>query len=147
VISTRLDFIKACDYHFFWVIVINVVIEIPYMANRQIPPALTQTWVFINYADRIRFETTQPVRMMDRDLVLWKSRSGHISLQDAYCPHLGAHLGYGKVRGENLECLFHKRQFNHAGVCLGMGKNLRNYTLTVSNNMIFAWFGETQPTW
>ena len=37
---------------------------------------------------------------------------------DAYCPHLGAHLGYGgKVVGGDIECPFHGWRFNTDGRC------------------------------
>ena len=38
---------------------------------------------------------------------------------DAYCPHLGAHLGRGgKVIGTDLQCPFHAWQFNGDGKCV-----------------------------
>eukprot|EP00759_Apiculatamorpha_spiralis_P035394 PhF_6_TR36178/c1_g1_i2/m.52709 len=38
-------------------------------------------------------------------------------LIDAYCPHLGAHMGDGKVCGDCIECPFHGWLFNGDGVC------------------------------
>jgi 3-ketosteroid 9alpha-monooxygenase subunit A len=84
---------------------------------------------------------------MNRDMVLWKTQSGVISLQDAYCPHMGAHLGYGNVRGELLECIFHKRTFDVDGNCRGTGKNNSGYPIFIQHNMVFAWFGYAEPVW
>ena len=45
-------------------------------------------------------------RYFGREWVLWRAGSGAPVMQDAYCPHLGAHLGAGKVRGDRLRCPF-----------------------------------------
>lgn len=38
----------------------------------------------------------------------WRGESGAAYIADAYCPHLGAHLGVGgKVKKECIECPFH----------------------------------------
>ncbi|HEX9259065.1 MAG TPA: Rieske 2Fe-2S domain-containing protein, partial [Acidimicrobiales bacterium] len=46
-------------------------------------------------------------RAVGRDLVLWRDEAGKAHVQDAYCPHLGAHLAVGgKVSGCEVECPF-----------------------------------------
>jgi phenylpropionate dioxygenase-like ring-hydroxylating dioxygenase large terminal subunit len=37
----------------------------------------------------------EPRHYFGRELVLYRSASGEVSVVDAYCPHLGAHLGPG----------------------------------------------------
>lgn len=117
------------------------------MTTKQTPPPLTQTWVFIGFANEFNKGKAKPVHFMNRDLVVWRTQSGTISLLDAYCPHMGAHLGYGKIKGEKLECIFHKRSFTTEGICSGNGKNNKSYPISIIQNMVFAWFGETKPTW
>lgn len=114
---------------------------------KQVPPTLTNTWVFLGFSQQLKPETIQSIKIMDRDLVLWKSVSGKVSVMDAYCPHMGAHLGQGKIRGELLECIFHKRCFTSAGKCQGNGRLANSYPTCVNKNMIFAWFGTTVPLW
>jgi phenylpropionate dioxygenase-like ring-hydroxylating dioxygenase large terminal subunit len=63
----------------------------------------------------------------------------------AYCTHLGAHLGQGKINGELLQCAFHKRAFDIHGRCQGLGKATVSYPLSIENDMIFAWFGHEKP--
>ncbi len=42
------------------------------------------------------------------DLVLFRTESGKAVGTDPYCPHLGAHLGYGgQIEGETIRCPFH----------------------------------------
>jgi 3-ketosteroid 9alpha-monooxygenase subunit A len=115
--------------------------------NRQIPPNLTQAWVFISYESRVSINSITRLHIMNRDLVLWRSTTGVISLQDAYCPHMGAHLGFGKVRGEFIECIFHKRKFDGDGKCIGQGKPNISYPIKNIHGLVFAWFGSSLPTW
>ncbi len=57
-------------------------------------------------------------RYFAREWVLWRTASGTPVMQDAYCAHLGAHLGTGTVRGENLRCPFHGFEYSREGGCV-----------------------------
>lgn len=73
-------------------------------------------WFQIGYSAELAPGDVRPVRYFERDLVLFRSQSGEVALLDAYCPHLGAHLGHGgKVKGDCLECPFHGWLFNTDG--------------------------------
>jgi phenylpropionate dioxygenase-like ring-hydroxylating dioxygenase large terminal subunit len=55
---------------------------------------------------------------MGQEVVLFRTASGEVCLMDAYCPHLGAHMGRGgRVNGECIQCPFHHFEFNVQGVC------------------------------
>ena len=59
----------------------------------------------------------KPLRYFSTDLVVWRGEDGQVRMLDAYCRHLGAHMGYGgKVTGNNIECPFHSWQYNGEGV-------------------------------
>ena len=59
----------------------------------------------------------KPLRYFSTDLVIWRGEDGQARMLDAYCKHLGAHLGYGgKVTGNNIECPFHSWEYNGEGV-------------------------------
>lgn len=48
------------------------------------------------------------VSLADRDVVVWRTRSGRLAAADARCPHQWAHLGAtGIVDGEVLVCPSH----------------------------------------
>jgi phenylpropionate dioxygenase-like ring-hydroxylating dioxygenase large terminal subunit len=60
----------------------------------------------------------RPVRYFGEDLVLYRDATGAAVLVDAYCPHMGAHLGYGGcVDGDGLRCPFHNWRFDASGRC------------------------------
>jgi phenylpropionate dioxygenase-like ring-hydroxylating dioxygenase large terminal subunit len=117
------------------------------MHVRDTPPLLTNTWVFVDFVSQLKDGCIKSVKLMNRELVLWRTQSGKISLIDAYCTHMGAHLGNGKIRGELLECIFHKRCFTTDGQCQGKGKSTHSYPISLHEDMIFAWIGENPPSW
>src|SRR6185437_1246938 len=60
-------------------------------------------WYQVGYADELASGAVRPVRALGRDFVLWCGGDGQAHLMEAYCPHLGAHLGYGgRVRGNEI---------------------------------------------
>jgi 3-ketosteroid 9alpha-monooxygenase subunit A len=67
---------------------------------------------------------------------------------DAYCEHLGAHLGYGgHVEGEVIQCPFHGWQWNHEGrnVCIpyenrpNRGRRIRTFPVVERNESVYIW--------
>jgi nitrite reductase/ring-hydroxylating ferredoxin subunit/putative sterol carrier protein len=54
-----------------------------------------------------------------RDLIAFRESSGRARVIDAYCPHLGAHLGHGgTVEGDCVRCPFHGWRFDGEGQCV-----------------------------
>jgi 3-ketosteroid 9alpha-monooxygenase subunit A len=61
----------------------------------------------------------KPIRYFGRDFVLYRGEDGAPRLLDAFCPHLGAHLGHGGQVVENtVRCPFHAWRFGGDGVCV-----------------------------
>ena len=61
-----------------------------------------------------------PVRLLGQSLVLWRSEAGTVSLFNDRCPHRGARLSMGCVRGESLQCPYHGWRFDGQGHCVGI---------------------------
>lgn len=65
-------------------------------------------WYQVGYSAEFEPGTVEAAKYFDQELVLFRTESGEFSILDAYCAHLGAHLGYGgTVKGECIECPFH----------------------------------------
>ena len=84
-----------------------------------------------------------------RDLVVWRDDDGVHHVQDAYCPHLGAHLGIGGVvGGAEIVCPFHAWRFDGSGACTNIPYServnkkarLRTYPVLLRNRFVFAWY-------
>ena len=59
-------------------------------------------WYTVATSGEVRAGQVLPVKYFGEELILYRTESGEARLTDAYCPHMGAHLGSGKVQGENL---------------------------------------------
>jgi len=98
------------------------------------------------------------VYAFDRELALFRTRAGKAVLLDAFCPHLGAHLGVeGRVVGESIRCPFHGWRFGPDGACQEIPycddipdrAQVRAWHLSETNGDIMAWYhpnGEP-PAW
>ena len=73
-------------------------------------------WFCVGYPED--FPTGEPKALyyFDRHLVAWRDETGELHVQDAFCPHLGAHLGHGgTVDGCEIVCPFHGWKFDAEG--------------------------------
>ncbi|MEM9553216.1 MAG: Rieske 2Fe-2S domain-containing protein [Acidobacteriota bacterium] len=79
---------------------------------------LPHGWYCVATSDELAAGDVRAVRYFGRELVLYRTAAGTPVLADAFCPHLGAHLGHGgRVEGELLRCPFHGFCFNTHGAC------------------------------
>src|SRR4051812_33634094 len=76
-------------------------------------------WFVVCFSTDLAQGDVRPLRYFGRDLVVFRGDDGAPQILDAYCPHLGAHLGYGgKVDGGCVRCPFHAWKFNGHGECV-----------------------------
>ena len=76
-------------------------------------------WFQVAYSDELEPNAVLPLRYFGKELVLFRGDDGKARVLDAFCPHLGAHLGYGGMVQENtIRCPFHAWRFDGAGRCV-----------------------------
>jgi len=110
-------------------------------------------WFCLGVSKDLAAGDVEPLKYFGEDLVMYRTESGEVVVTDAFCPHLGAHLGHGgKVDGENIACPFHGWQFDTAGRCdnIPYAKQmppkiqgvevLRRYPVCEVNGLIWAWY-------
>ena len=111
-------------------------------------------WYCVAFSEDLKPGDVKPLKYFERNLVLFRTESGEAKVLDAYCPHLGAHLGHGgKVHGESIACPFHGWQFNGGGQCTAVpyAKNMppkvaggkeviHAYPVVERNQVIWAWY-------
>ena len=113
-------------------------------------------WFAVEWSSALREGDVRPLHYFGEDLVLFRTRSGHARVLDAFCAHLGAHLGYGgRVMGETVRCPFHGWQYDgtsghcvHIPYCerIPQQARLRAWDVQEKNGMIFAWYhSEAKP--
>ena len=81
-------------------------------------PPFPNGWYAIAFSHQLKNGAVQPLTFCGREIVLYRTASGVAAAADAYCPHLGAHLGYGgSVHGECIRCPFHGFRYDLDGAC------------------------------
>ena len=120
------------------------------------PFPIPNGWFIVAMADEIDAGKVQSLHYFGRDLVLYRTEGGEPRLIDAYCPHLGAHLGVGgKVEGDCIRCPFHGWKFDgDNGACVeipyGGAERIpakartRPYPTVEQGGAIWAWYHATE---
>ena len=78
-------------------------------------------WFAVAFSDEVRPGDVVTRTLGGCELVIWRGRDGVASATDPTCPHLGGHLGSGRVDGATLRCAFHGLAFAHDGTCTAAG--------------------------
>ena len=121
-------------------------------------PAFPDGWHGIAFSDEVAVGDVKPIRMLGRDLVAFRGEDGVARVLDAFCPHLGAHLGHGgRVEGNDLECPFHGWRWSGDGRCAAIpyAKKIppqaraRAWRVLDRNGYLFVWLhaNDEAPTW
>ncbi len=105
-------------------------------------------WFQVAWSDEVPVGSVRPMKYFDTEMIAWRTTSGRVTVMNAYCEHLGAHLGFGgHVEGEVIACPFHGWQWNAAGanVCIpyeprpNRGRRIRTYPVVERNEAIYLW--------
>ncbi|NJP73039.1 aromatic ring-hydroxylating dioxygenase subunit alpha [Streptomyces sp. C1-2] len=110
-------------------------------------------WYPILQTSEIQREKPTGVRRMGEELVLWRDLDGTLVCQTARCPHKGANIGDGRLKGNTVECPYHGFRFDAEGTCkvvpaLGAGARipaslkLRTYPVREQHGLVWLWWGE-----
>ncbi len=121
-------------------------------------PAYPNGWYAIAFSAELPPGGILSRRFMGQEIVAFRTQSGRLSVIDAFCPHLGAHLGYGStVEQETIRCPFHYFCFDTSGVCVSTGYGtkpppkavIRAWPSREKHGIILVWFHAEgqQPDW
>ena len=76
--------------------------------ERTYPPPYPDGWYRVAASREIKPGEVKHVECVGEQIALFRSKTnGRIAAVDAFCPHLGANLGHGQVKGDQLQCPFH----------------------------------------
>ena len=96
---------------------------------------------------------------MGREIIIWRDQSAGLLVADAFCPHLGAHLGPeagGLLKDNRLVCPFHGFEYAASGKCVKVTAGpapsaikLASYPVQEVNGYIYAYYDREQrePAW
>ncbi|MGK7906068.1 MAG: Rieske 2Fe-2S domain-containing protein [Synechococcus sp.] len=109
-------------------------------------------WYWAIASRQLKTGRVESIKLLGRNLALYRNPAGQVVAVDAYCPHMGAHLGEGKVEGNGLRCGYHGWKFNDRGSCVDvpcLGKALpvsvHTWPTAEHYGMVWVWTGQSQP--
>jgi nitrite reductase/ring-hydroxylating ferredoxin subunit len=120
-------------------------------AGPRFPFPVPNGWFIVGESRDLLPGETQALHVFGEDVVLFRGDDGAPHLVEAYCPHLGAHLGVGgRVEGDCIRCPFHGWLYDGAdGRCVEMPygsstripsqARVRSFPCLERNQMIWTW--------
>jgi len=121
------------------------------MRERRFPFPIPNGWFIVAASGELAPGGKRNLSYFGRELVAFRTKQGTPALFDAYCPHLGAHMGVGGVvEDAGIRCPFHGWRFDAAsGRCTDVpyapdepvphGARARRYPTIERNGFIWAW--------
>lgn len=115
-------------------------------------------WYVVAFSEDLPVGGVLPMRFLGRDVVAFRTTSGVAAVVDAWCPHLGAHLGHGgRVDGEELRCPMHHFGFGTDGACKSAGRGYKRpiaagvgaLAVREQSGLVLAWHARdgSPPAW
>ncbi len=119
---------------------------------------LPNGWFCVAWSKDLVAGEVRRVRYFGEELVLFRTRAGKAVALNAYCAHLGAHLGQGgRVLGERIRCPFHGWEFGASGRCesipycdsIPQRARQKSWPVLERNRMILVWrhAEDEPPSW
>ncbi len=112
-------------------------------------PTYANGWYQIAFSEEMQSGQLLTFHYFGRELVGYRGDDQQVRVFDAYCPHMGAHVGKGgKVDGNSVSCPFHKWKFDGEGKCSEISyakkipplARLQMYRVCEKNGMVWIYF-------
>ncbi len=83
---------------------------------------LRRFWLPAMLSDELPANDCVPVRLrlMGEDLIVFRDTEGKVGVLDAFCPHRGASLFFGRNESAGLRCIYHGWKFDVEGSCVDL---------------------------
>lgn len=116
------------------------------------PEAAVEGWYWLCRSREVQRGKVRALRLLGRDLAVYRGEDGHLVALDAYCAHMGAHLAEGRVEGNALRCFFHHWRYDSEGRCTdipcfdgepGAQMRVRSWATAERYDMVWIWVGES----
>lgn len=129
--------------------------------ERGMTQAIPFGWYMLDYSADLAVGQVKALRYFGQEIVLFRGEDGVARALDAYCRHLGAHMGHGgRVKGKNLECPFHAWQYDESGAVVEIPYAkvippqvkrpcIKSWQVVEKNRLIWTWYHpqNVAPLW
>jgi phenylpropionate dioxygenase-like ring-hydroxylating dioxygenase large terminal subunit len=117
-------------------------------------------WLPVLLADDLPVPDCEPVKVkvLNEDLIAFRDSDGRAGLLDAFCPHRGAPLFFGRNEESGLRCVYHGWKFDVDGNCVDLPSapegdtykqkiDIISYPCVEAGDLIWAYMGprDKQP--
>ncbi len=127
------------------------------MSRIDLPPYPTG-WFAVALSEDLTPGQVLPRQYFGRELAIFRDRGGSVAVLDAYCAHLGAHLGHGgTIHDGCIRCPFHGWEYDLDGVCVRMpyggrvppAAKVRSWPVVEQDDVILVWHDPdgADPSW
>jgi phenylpropionate dioxygenase-like ring-hydroxylating dioxygenase large terminal subunit len=102
----------------------------------------------VAWSDEIAPGTVKSLQYFGGHQVAYRTEEGALTILDAHCPHLGAHLGHGgKVKGDCIVCPYHGWGYGPDGVNRfipyedrpNVSHSLKRWPVVEQHGCVFVW--------
>lgn len=77
----------------------------------------SESWFAICPSEELKQGQIVSKTFLDGKIIVVRDEKGKAHVLSAFCPHLGAHLGVGKIEDGLIRCAFHKWGYEAGGRC------------------------------
>ena len=70
-------------------------------------PLWPEGWYVVARSMDIQKQRIHSVQLANQECVIWRKTDGQLAAINAHCPHMGAHLRWGRVAGDAIRCALH----------------------------------------
>jgi phenylpropionate dioxygenase-like ring-hydroxylating dioxygenase large terminal subunit len=111
-------------------------------------------WLPAMLSDELPENDCEPVRLrlLGEDLIVFRDSDGKVGVLDAYCPHRGAALFFGRNELSGLRCIYHGWKFDVEGTCVDLPNtpegedfrdrvHIKSYKATEGGGIVWVYMG------
>jgi 3-ketosteroid 9alpha-monooxygenase subunit A len=112
-----------------------------------LPARFARGWHCLGLASDYQDGKPHSLDIFGTRLVVFQGADGALRVLDAWCPHMGADLGLGQIKGNALVCRFHSWEFGGDGKCAHIPYSkrvppkarVRAWHVQEENKLLFLW--------
>lgn len=131
---------------------------LPERIAHELPINFPSGWYAVAYSRELPCGRILTRRLMDQEIVVYRTESGVVVVTLAHCPRLGGHFGHGGiVLGECIRCPYHGFCFDTNGICVSTtsyakkvpGIRGTGFAVRELNAIVYAYFDQSgrEPSW
>lgn len=117
------------------------------METRLMEERYARGWHCLGLAAQYRDGKAHRLEVFGTRLVAFQGEDGELHVLDGYCPHMGADLSGGCVKGNSVVCPFHAWSWGPDGVCddipyakrIPPKARIKSWPVLEENHLLFVW--------